>query len=81
MVYRTAAGEAAGKKPAVLFQLLGTALQPRVLIAADHHSMPVLPEVEDTGICIHGVEEHLFQSQVVVGIRGIGPQDAQAGDH
>ena len=45
---RPTTGQAPGKMATLLFQEGGSALFPRILIAANDHRIPVLPQIQDT---------------------------------
>ena len=79
--HRAAAGEPAGKKRPIGLQLFGAALPPGVLVAPDDHSAPVLPQVEDTFVLPHRLQERLFHSQVPVGIRAARANNPQPIKH
>ena len=73
MVYGAAAGETAGENPSVLFQLFHIAFMPAVLVSANNHGMPVLPEEEDDFPLLHMVHEIFFHCKIAEGILGILP--------
>ena len=81
VVHRSAAGETAGQKAPVLLQLSGAAFLPGVLVAADDHGVAVLPQVKDTALLVHCVEEIFLQGQIVVGVSRFRAEDQKVSDH
>ena len=71
MINGAASGKTAGEMPAVLLQLPHTAFLPGVLVPADYHRAPVLPQEKDTFAFPHVPGEQFFGRQIPVGIRAV----------
>ena len=81
MEYRAAARQPPGQKAAVGLQLSAAALLPGVLVAAQHHGVPVLPQIEDAALRLHMLQQMLLQSQIFVGVGAGGPAQEDPPDH
>ena len=79
--HRAAAGEAAGKLPAVRFELRHAALAPAVLVASHDDCLLVLPEIEDAFVRLDQSQQILLKSEVLAGIGPGGKNAAEFFDH
>ena len=66
--HSAAAGEPAGQMTTLLSQEGGSAFFPWVLVAADDHGVPVLPEVEDALAFLYAFQQGLLHRQIIVGV-------------
>ena len=69
--YRSTAGKAAGKMPAVRFQLLYLQFFPGVLVLPDHDRFLVLPEIEDALVFRHMIQQIFLHRLIAVGQESI----------
>ena len=79
--HRPAPGEAAGETPAFLLQEAGAALLPGVLVAADDHGVPVLPQVQGAAALPRPAEQQLLPGQVFIGVEARSLQEKELSDH
>ncbi len=66
VVDRAAARQPARKAPAIGLQRFHIAFLPAFLVAADHHGVPVLPQVQDTFPGTDGLHQHILPGKVFV---------------